>query len=302
MSTCRGLHECHNPQCSHLMQHKKINRKQFTPKSVCKSCGTLSSRSLCEAREIWEFREDSDTVIIKHCGLHSCSPIKPKLELELTKEIVRNTHKSIAVRQNILSSLVREGADLEVTEDKAEQLLDRTCLNKLRNNKTGPNEFSKLIELKQKYDKKDKFLIYSLNSRSMNSKPTYIFSGSETAIEIGRQINRDKNNYLSSTYACFDGNEKRGSEMTTLSLFLHHPLLRKQILLATMHCESENKENSETFWNLLNDALSSGLEERYMFNPAGLMLDETSSNWDAIKNVFGCEFMERRISCEFHFK
>ena len=102
----------------------------------------------------------------------------------------------------------------------------------------------------------------------MNSKPTYVFSSSETAIEIVRQIDRDKNNYLSSTYACFDGNEKRVSKMTTLSLSLYHLLLGKQILLATMHCESENKENSETFRNLWNETLSSGSEERYIFNPA----------------------------------
>ena len=141
-----------------------MNRRQFTPKGVCKSCGTLTSRSLCEARKIWEFPEDSDTVIIKHYRLHSCSPIKPKWERELTKEIVGSPQKSSAVRRNILSSLVREDDDLEVIEDNAEQLLDRTHLNKLRNNKTGPNEFTKLIELKQKYDKKDKFLICSLNS------------------------------------------------------------------------------------------------------------------------------------------
>ena len=206
MSTCR---ESYDPQCPHFMQYKKINRRKFTPKSVSKSCGTLSSRSLCEACKIWEFLEDSDTVIIKHYGLHSCSPIKPKWERELTKEIVGNPQKSIAVRRNILSSLVREDADLEVIENKTEQLLDRTRLNKLRNNKTGTTKFTKLIELKQKYSKKDKFLIYRLNSRSMNSKPTYVFSSSETAVEIERQIDRDKNNYLSSTYAYFDRNEKR---------------------------------------------------------------------------------------------
>ena len=69
-----------------------------------------------------------------------------------------------------------------------------------------------------------------------------------------------------------------------------------------MHCESENKEYSETFWNLWNEALSSGSGERYMFNPAGLVLDKKGSNWNAIKNVFGCEFMERCISCKFQFK
>ena len=65
----------------------------------------------------------------------------------------------------------------------------------------------------------------------MNSKPTFVFSSSEIAIEMGRQFNRDKNNYLSSTYTCFNINDKRVSKM------------------ATMHCESENNENSETFWS-----------------------------------------------------
>ena len=45
-----------------------------------------------------------------------------------------------------------------------------------------------------------------------------------------------------------------------------------------MHCESENKKNSEVFWNLWNESLSSALEQRYMFNPEGLMLDERVSS------------------------
>ena len=102
MSICCGLYECNNPQCSHLMQYKKINRRHFTSKEVCKSCGTLTSRSFCEARKIWESPEDSDTVIIKQYGLHSCSLIKPQWERELTKEIVGNPQKSSAVCRNIL--------------------------------------------------------------------------------------------------------------------------------------------------------------------------------------------------------
>ena len=34
--------------------------------------------------------------------------------------------------------------------------------------------------------------------------------------------------------------------------------------MATMHCESENNENSETFWSRENEALSSGSEERFI--------------------------------------
>ena len=156
MSTCRGLYEYHNPQFPHLIQYKKLNCTQFTPMVACKTCVTLSSRSLREARKIWEFPEDSDTVINKNYGLHPCS----------------------SFHLDILSTLVHEGADLEVIEDKAEQLLDRTHLKKLPNNKIRPNEFTKLTELKQKYDKKHKFSIYSiysLNSCSMNviSQRTY---------------------------------------------------------------------------------------------------------------------------------
>ena len=69
----------------------------------------------------------------------------------------------------------------------------------------------------------------------MNSKPTYVFSSSETTIDIDRQIDRDKNNCLSSIYAYFDGNEKRASKMTTLSLSIYHSLFRKQISLAIMN-------------------------------------------------------------------
>ena len=68
------------------------------------------------------------------------------------QKIIGNSDKSSTVHQNILSPLVRKGADLEVIEDKAEQLLDRTRLNKYQNNKTRPNEFTKLI-LQQKYEK-----------------------------------------------------------------------------------------------------------------------------------------------------
>ena len=88
----------------------------------------------------------------------------------------------------------------------------------------------------------------------------------------------------------------------TTSLSIHCPLLRKQILLKTILCKSQSRENSETFCNLWNDALSKGLEERHMFNSAGLMLDEKGSNWNAIRNDFGYEFMERCISREFDFK
>ena len=37
---------------------------------------------------------------------------------------------------------------------------------------------------------------------------------------------------------------------------MYHPLLTKQIILATMDCESENKDNFELFWKTWNDVLA----------------------------------------------
>ena len=46
----------------------------------------------------------------------------------------------------------------------------------------------------------------------------------------------------------FDGNEKRVSSMRTLTLSMYHQLIRKEIILATLNREGENKENAELFW------------------------------------------------------
>ena len=99
----------------------------------------------------------------------------------------------------------------------------------------------------------------------------------------------------------FDGNEKRVNNMTTLTLSIYHPLIRKQIILATLNCEGENKENAELFWRCWEEALG-GKNGSTCFNPTGIILDEKGSNWKAVENVYGKELLHRCYSCEFHFK
>ena len=84
--------------------------------------------------------------------------------------------------------------------------------------------------------------------------------------------------------------------MTVLKLSIYHPLLRKQIILATMHCESENKDNCELFWRTWNDALAD-FKAGLIFDPAGVILDERGCNWNALKEVCGEDFITRCSSC-----
>ena len=89
--------------------------------------------------------------------------------------------------------------------------------------------------------------------------------------------------------------------MTVLTLSMYHPLLRKQIILATMDCEYENKDNCELFCRTWNDALAD-LQAGITFDPAGVILDERGCNWNALKEIYGKDVITRCNSCEFHFK
>ena len=100
---------------------------------------------------------------------------------------------------------------------------------------------------------------------------------------------------MSQKYAHFDGNKKRISKMTVLTLSVYHALLRKQIPLATMNCENENKESAEFFWKIWIEALQE-LNGKIKFNPIGIILDEKSCSWNAIKKYFGDEFTKRCVS------
>ena len=67
-----------------------------------------------------------------------------------------------------------------------------------------------------------------------------------------------------------------------------------------MDCESENKDNCELFWRTWNDALAD-FQAGLTFE-AGVLLDERGCNWNALKEVYGEDFITRCSSCVFHFK
>ena len=82
---------------------------------------------------------------------------------------------------------------------------------------------------------------------------------------------------------------------------MYHTLLRKQIILAMMDCDSENKENCELFWRTWNDALAD-FQAGLTFDLAQVLLNEGGCNWNALKEVYDKDFITRCSSCEFHFK
>ena len=66
-------------------------------------------------------------------------------------------------------------------------------------------------------------------------------------------------------------------------------------------CESEDEDNFELFQRTWHNA-QSDLRAGLTFDSAGVLLDERGCNWNALKEVYGKDFITRCSSCEFHFK
>ena len=108
--------------------------------------------------------------------------------------------------------------------------------------------------------------------------------------------------FLNSEYCFFDGKRKRCRDFVTLTASVYHPLLRKQVPLATMETEKEDTENIELFWTLFNEAISKATgNPDAVFNPVG-HTDMAGANMAGFKKVFGEASVNKIKSCEFHFK
>ena len=102
-------------------------------------------------------------MFVKHFGQHSCSPVKPRREREIAEAVKKYPAKGVSARKDILCSMLREGKELSEVDSKADQMLDRVIISKISATSKGNTDFSKLIELKERYKKDDPFLTYKLN-------------------------------------------------------------------------------------------------------------------------------------------
>ena len=94
--------------------------------------------------------------------------------------------------------------------------------------------FEAIKELKAYTDLQDPYLMYVINK---NEK--YIFKTSSTQMKIACSMDTDGDHFMHEEYCHFDGNHKRVKAFVTLTASVYHPLLRKQVILATMKWKHE---------------------------------------------------------------
>ena len=109
--------------------------------------------------------------------------------------------------------------------------------------------FKAIKELKVYTDLQDPFLIHNVNDSQQS-----IFKTSTSQIKTALEIDFKGDHFLKDEYCHFDGNHKRVREFVTLTASVYHPLLRKQLVLATMNCKHEDSNYVAEFWRKFNKA------------------------------------------------
>ena len=88
-----------------------------------------------------------------------------------------------------------------------------------------------------------------------------------------------------------------------LTLWVHHPGMRRMKHLATMDCKWETKDMVGLFFRLFNSALQDYTQDPdYTFNPVMLVMDEAGAIHQGLHDVFGDDFLECISTCQWHFK
>ena len=324
--TCQGSLLCENPKCSKLLTEGVCNLNEFSKDSYgqwcCKCCGYYVVRAHCGCKKISEYENETHRLTIWYEGEHNCIP-KPDIKNK------RNFLKSLPLNTGLRDTPHEAAIDLiqmYLAQDKINkavemirQIDDIHLLEKLRYVRKHPlpnnlNEdefdaFRNIRQLKEKTDKKDPFLIYAINFGGMNDEPSYVFKthryGLETAFQMDptKKTVRGRRSLLSYEKAYFDGMHKRCRGYKTLTLWTHHPGMRRMRRLATMEVQRENTESVALFFKLFNKALQEYTgDDQYKFNPSVIMTDEAGANIQGLQQVFGPAFVERIVTCQFHFK
>ena len=147
-----------------------------------------------------------------------------------------------------------------------------------------------------------------MNCRDINSEPSFVFKISRKALELALKMDQNVEDgkersiltfewvYINGIHSCVIGSK-------TLTMWTYHSGMRRVMNLAIMDSEHENTEMLTLFLNLFNSALQDLTSDAtYKFNPYGIMCNENWANFNAIVNVFGKEYLERTVTCQWHFR
>ena len=241
---CAGGFTCPNTECVYLKEFRHFNCVSFDKDGLCQYCFASGTFKECEARKYIAFSSENKATVY-HYGNHSCQAkgVNHRPGNVVKKAISQNisTKPSQIQSMAILSDLRARKDWSEVRKTVRAVSSVKTISNEKQKQKKimqpNGNGFDAIVELKKYTDKQDPFMI---NVISANKE--FIFKTSTEQMKIAARMNTDGEHFMSKEFCHFDGNHKRVKSYVTLTASVYHPLLRKQIVLATMNCKHEDIE------------------------------------------------------------
>ena len=312
-ANCRGSNKCGNDNCPYRIEYGVINTVQFQRKegiTVCRGCGQPALSVPCSACRYLSYGKS--TIKVYHCGVHTCPVIKKvaKNKNQIAQLVNDNPNiKPSQVQSACVLSAFRQMADWGSVKKQVEATMDKEWISNMkkkikRDTEPVGHDFEAVVTFKQYCDKKDEYYIYKVNdSRGNPDKPSFVFKMGLEKARMAMNMDRDGHHFLKDEYCFFDGKRKRCRGFVTLTGSVYHPLLRRQVPLATMEATAEDTTNVVLFWTLFNEVLQKVTrDELYKFRPIGWCTDMAGANLAGICTVFGSEAQQQIKTCEFHFK
>ena len=111
--------------------------------------------------------------------------------------------------------------------------------------------------VKKMQDRFDQLHIYGVNDCKMNNWPIYVFKSSTPMAKIALLMDQDHEEKMpfQDVVAFMDGLHSHVKDYTTLTLWLHNPVIHHMQCIAYVDCELEDTTNITTFLTLVNKIL-----------------------------------------------
>ena len=301
---CAGSLSCPNPGCLFLLQYGRANKLKFDRSKVCNLCGALGEQISCSARK-YIASVNATKAHIYHIGSHTCEakalnerPVDlVSNAMNVDPQIKPSTIQGTAILSAMRSRKSWQEIDMIVKKVKDKKAISNEKIKQKQQIEPHGTSYAALCEYKKYTDQKDPFLLHTINENHQ-----YCFKTSKQKMIMANEMCTTTTNPLQEEFCCFDGKVKRCKGHTTLTASVYHPLLQKQVVLATMECRCEDSNYVATFWREFNKAYKKANSIEQKFLPFGWITDMAGSNFNGLKEIYGEDVMNMIKGCEFHFK
>ena len=249
---CQGSRICHNIHCSKLQTEGVCNTAAagFYAEDglhCCCSCEYYAVQTHCDCKKVTEYYSETKQLYVWYEGEHTGMP-KPNEQMK------QNFFESLPLKRNLrltpqeicddcMHYFLSRG-NVEKAKEVTLRLNNTEALEKLRYVTPGSSTsfkylediailFSHIADIKSETDKWDKYLIYRIHCGKTSGGGSYIFKTSKHHLETALKMDSNqrplngKISMLAYEKSYFDAMHRRICGFKTLTLWVHHPGLRK---------------------------------------------------------------------------